>query len=230
MAQNFKRRITLIPDSFSKFQNSLNKTKELDLTEKADIDTFNKAIIYKNTPKKDKKVKQSLLDTPSIEKKKFRKISIYSPISFGDISTPLSKKTISDFNSQLFSEEETDNITNINNISNKSFFPCGKFKKLSQGNKSKNIFKKSITLNNGNNKKYSFSFYYDFDIYGHNDIIKKNNISINNNINSSGENSDNEEIQKKHNLCVNELDKAINYINNNRNYFSDIVKNRKKCF
>ena len=49
MAQNFKRRISLFPNSFSKFQNSIKERRD-----SADINTLNKKIINKNTPKKEK--------------------------------------------------------------------------------------------------------------------------------------------------------------------------------
>ena len=229
MAQNFKRRISLFPDSFTKFQNSLEKLNEINLAEKADIDTFNKSIIEKhtkNTPKKEKKVKLSLLDSPSIENKKYRKISIYSPISFGDMSTPVSKKNITEFNSQIFSEDEVD----INNAINaNSFFPCGKFKKLDFSNK-KNA-NRNIILKDENNMSYSFSLFYDKDIYEKNNIMTKGNAKMNyTNMNIKEENSDKEEIQKDHNLCVNELGKTLDLINNSSNYFSEYVSNSKRCF
>ena len=232
MAQNFKRRISLFPESFTKFQNSLEKLNEINLEEKADMDTFNKAIIDKNTkkikdtPKKEKKVKLSLLDTPSIENKKYRKISIYSPISFGDMSTPVSKKNITEFNSQIFSEDEMD----INNVINaNSFFPCGKFKKTDYGNKKKN--NKNIVLRDENNINYSFHLYYDKDIYEKNDTMKKGNAKINyNNIKNKEDNSDDEGVQKDHNLCVNEIGKTFDLINNNKNFFLGCINNSKKCF
>ena len=55
MAQNYKRRISLFSDSFSKFHNSLKRINEKDLIEQADMETFNKKIINKETPKKEKK-------------------------------------------------------------------------------------------------------------------------------------------------------------------------------
>ena len=228
MAQNFKHRISLFPDSFTKFQNSLKELNEMDLSKKADIDTFNKSIINKNTPKKEKKMKKSLLDTPSIENKKYRKISVYSPISFGDISTPVSKKTISEFNSQLFSEEEIEVNNNINNNSNLSFFPFAKNKKLSYGNKNRNMVNKNIIISDENSKQYSLPLYCDYDIYGQSDIIKKSNSVMNDNVKNIGDNSDDEEIVKKNNLCMNELGKAINYIKNNPNFFSERINNRIK--
>ena len=225
MAQNFKRRISLFPDSFTKFQNSLENLNEIDLAAKADKDTFNKSIIInKNTPKKEKKIKLSLLDTPSIEEKKYRKISIYSPISFGDMSTPVSKKNITEFNSQIFPEDETDVNTVINP---NSFFPCGKFKKLDFGNKKNN--KRNIVFSDENKMKHSFDLYNDKDIFEKNEIVKRGNAKVNANyIKSMEENSDDEEIQMKHNLCVNELAKAFDYINNHSKFFSEYINNRKQ--
>ena len=224
MAQNFKRRISLFPDSFTKFQNSLENLNEIDLAAKADNETFNKSIINKNTPKKEKKMKLSLLDTPSIENKNYRKISIYSPISFGDMSTPVSKKNITEFNSQLFPEDEIEVNTVINP---NTFFPCGKFKKLDYGNKKNN--KRNLVFSDENNVKYSFNLYNDKDIFEKNDIIKKGNTKVNTKeIRKMEGNSDDEEIQKKRNSCVIELGKAFDYINNHGNFFSEYIKNRKQ--
>ena len=224
MAQNFKRRISLFPDSFTKFQNSLENLNEIDLAAKADNETFNKSIINKNTPKKEKKMKLSLLDTPSIENKNYRKISIYSPISFGDMSTPVSKKNITEFNSQLLPEDEID----VNAVINpNTFFPCGKFKKLDYGNKKNN--KRNLVFSDENNVKYSFNLYNDKDIFEKNDIMKKGNTKVNtNDIKKMDGNSDDEEIQMKHNSCVIELGKAFDYINNHGNFFSEYIKNRKQ--
>ena len=230
MAQNFKRRISLFPETFGKFQNSLEKLSDINLAEKADKDTFNKSVINKNTPKKEKKVKKSLLDTPSIEDKKYRKISIYSPISFGDMSTPVSKKNISEFNSQIFSEDEIELNTTFNSSGYLSFLPCGKFKKLDNRYKNKNILNKNIMLKDENDKNYSFRIYYDKDIYEKNDTLK-NDCNINNNkIKNVDENSDDEEIEQKHDLCINELGKAIDYFNDNPKFFSEMVNKRKKYF
>ena len=224
MAQNFKRRISLFPNSFTKFQNSLENLNEIDLAAKADNETFNKSIINKNTPKKEKKIKLSLLDTPSIENKNYRKISIYSPISFGDMSTPVSKKNITEFNSQLFPEDEID----VNAVINpNTFFPCGKFKKLDYGNKKNN--KRNLVFSDENSVKYSFNLYNEKDIFEKNDIMKKGNTKVNtNNIKKMDGNSDDEEIQMQHNSCVIKLGKAFDYINNNGNFFSEYIKNRKQ--
>lgn len=81
MAKNFKRRITLLPDSYYKIENSLKKFTESTLIEKADNDTFNKLNINKDisTPKKEKTLNSSILNTPSIKKIKTKKnINIFS--------------------------------------------------------------------------------------------------------------------------------------------------------
>ena len=209
MAQNFKRRISLFPDSLTKFQNSIKKLNQINFAEKADIDTFNKKnILYEETPRKEKKVKLSLLDTPSIDKEKFRKISIYSPISFGDNYTP-------------FNEEILDGNTPV--IKKSSLFPNKKFKKIdfskSEINNSENI----MLNNNENNRQYFFSLYNDKEIYGKNDIVQKCKI------NNIDDNSDNDEIQSNKNLCLFELEEAFNYIKNNPKFFSSRI-NRKKSF
>ena len=239
MAQNYKRRISLFPDSFSKFHNSLKKINDKDLIGQADEETFNKKIINKKTPKKEKKLKLSLLQTPSIEKNKLRKISIYSPISFGDIPTPItnydinhrkrelqlqspsSNKNITKFNCKLFQEDDIEFKDIIN--SNESLFPGKKVKKVYNGNKNSVNNNKKIFFINDNNKQFSFPFYHDKDIYEKNDIINK---CIN--INKTIDNSDDEEIQSKYNSCLFELAKAFNYINNNPNFFENKSNNRKK--
>ena len=243
MAQNYKRRISLFPDSFSKFHNSLKRINEKDLIGQADMETFNKKIINKETPKKEKKVKLSLLQTPEIEKNKLRKISIYSPISFGEIPTPItnydlnhrkrelqlqspsSKKNITKFNTKLFQEDNFE----FNDIINSkiSLLPCEKNKKVIYGNKSNVDINKKIIFTNDNNKQFSFSLYNDKDIYEKNDIINKCNNFCN--INKTEDNSDDEEIQSKYNSCIFELSKAFNYINNNPNFFKDKINKRKKC-
>ena len=243
MAQNYKRRISLFPDSFSKFHNSLKRINEKDLIGQADVETFNKKIINKETPKKEKKVKLSLLQTPEIEKNKLRKISIYSPISFGEIPTPItnydlnhrkrelqlqspsSKKNITKFNTKLFQEDNVE----FNDIINSKIFlyPCEKNKKLIYGNKSNVYIHNKIIFYNDNNKQFSFSLYNDKDIYEKNDIINKCNNFCN--INKTQDNSDDEEIQSKYNSCIFELSKAINYINNNPIFFKDKINKRKKC-
>ena len=243
MAQNYKRRISLFPDSFSKFHNSLKRINEKDLIEQADMETFNKKIINKETPKKEKKIKLSLLQTPSIEKNKLRKISIYSPISFGDIPTPItnydlnhrkrelqleslsSQKNITKFNTKLFQEDDAE----FNDIINSkiSLFPCEKIKKVIYSNKSNVNSNKKIIFTDDKNKKFSFSLYNDKDIYEKNDIINKCNNFCN--INKTEDNSDDEEIQSKYNSCIFELSKAFNYINNNPNFFKDKINKRKKC-
>ena len=230
MAQNFKRRISLFPESFCKFQKPLENLNKMNLAEIADVDTFNKSIVYKNTPKKEKKVKLSLLDTPSIEEKKYRKISIYSPISFGDLSTPVSKKNITEFNSQIFLEDEIDANTTFNSNGNISFLPCGKFKKLDNRYQNKNIINKNIIFNDENDCKCSFNIYHDKDIYEKNDIIKNDNDINSEKMKNVGENTDDEEIKLKRDLCINELGKAFDYIDDNPNFFSEMINRRKKYF
>ena len=243
MAQNYKRRISLFPDSLSKFHNSLKRINEKNLKEQADVETFNKKIINKETPKKNKKIKLSLLQTPSIEKNKLRKISIYSPISFGDIPTPItnydlnhrkrelrlqspsSKKNITRFNSKIFQEDNVEFNDIIN--SNISLFPYEKIKKVYYGNKNNVNSNKKINFINENNKQFTFSLYNDKDIYEKNDIINKCNNFCN--INKTVDNSDDEEIRSKYNSCIFELSKAFNFINNNPSFFKNRINNRKKC-
>ena len=240
MAQNYKRRISLFADSFSKFQNSLKKINDKNLIKLADEETMDKTILNKNTPKKEKKLKLSLLQTPTIEKNKLRKISIYSPISFGDIPTPItnydlnhrkkelklespsSNKKITRFNSKLYSEDDIEFNDIIN--PNISLFPHKKFKKTYYSNKNSENINETITFINDNNKQFIFPLYKDKDIFEKNYIINKCNIE--NAVNSS----DDEEIQSNYNSCLFELSKAINYIKNNPNFFEDKINNRKKCF
>ena len=140
------------------------------------------------------------------------------------MSTPVSKKNITEFNSQLFPEDEIEVNTVINP---NTFFPCGKFKKLDYGNKKNN--KRNLVFSDENNVKYSFNLYNDKDIFEKNDIIKKGNTKVNTNeIRKMEGNSDDEEIQMKHNSCVIELGKAFDYINNHGNFFSEYIKNRKQ--
>ena len=170
MAQNFKRRISLYPDHPNIFKNSLNRLKEQDISLKADLDTFNKTSIYKNTPKKEKKLNKDLLETPILEKEKYRKISIYSPISFGDFSTPVSnndtinKKIITDFNSQILLSEDNFDFKDFNRI-----FHLRKYKKKEIN---QNIISHNIVLSNDKNENFLFPLYNDIDIYGKNNFIR----------------------------------------------------------
>lgn len=233
MAQNYKRRISLFADSFSKFQNSLKKINDKNLLKLSDEETIDKTILNKNTPKKEKKLKLSLLQTPAIEKNKLRKISIYSPISFGDIPTPItdydlnqrkkelklespsSNKKISKFNSKLFSEDDIDFNDIINQ--NISLFPNKKFKTTCYSGKNNVNMNDKITFINDNNKQFIFPFYKDKDIFEKNDIINKCNIE------KTMDNSDDEEIQSDYNSCLYELSKAFNYIKTNPNFFEDKI-------
>ena len=188
MTQNFKRRITLLPNSKDSIQNSLKKFKDIDLEEKADNDTFNKTLISKNTPKKEKKINPYLLETPKIEKSKERRISIYSPLSFGENSfmedNPISnekisihknfeknssEKKVTNFNYHITENQEID-IQNINTC-----FSMNKIKKLNKNNRK---FENVIVFNNDKYQKYIFPLFNDNDIYRESNIINKNNENI----------------------------------------------------
>ena len=243
MAQNFKRRITLLPNSSNQIQNSIKKFKDIDdIAEIADNDTFNKTIIYEKTPIKEKKLNPSLLETPVIEKKRKRKISIYSPLSFSEIYSMDENKTQSGeifFNKNI--ENTIDNSTRkkISNFSHQSlqesdneddidddyepdfniYFPVGKRKKT------ENIHKKIndvIIFNDDNCNKYFFPLFNDKEIFG-----KANNNNYKDNSDNKDikhekfllnihddENSNNEQIQQGCNICLKQLDEAINYYSN----------------
>ena len=212
MAQNFRRRISLLPDSFQKIQNSLKKFKEIDLSEKADSDTFNKSTIDTITPIKDKKIDPYLLETPLIDKKRLRKISIYSPLSFTENSNlndndcsyiqNLSTKKVTNFNNEIL--ENNEDILFINLY----FSKYGKMKKLINNENNKKAEKK-IEFHDRNYKKYIFPFFDDKDIFGNDNIIKDNEMKCLNI--QDDESSDEEQIQNDFNICLNQLDEAINY-------------------
>ena len=218
MAQNFRRRITLLPNSFYNFQNSMKKYKEIDLSDKADNDTFNKSIINKNTPIKEKKLDPSLLETPIMEKnKKQRRISIYSPLSF---NTPSNVKCTS------ISSEIKDNnyVENSSNLKITNFSPelspdiddifsnfniqhsLRKIKKI--GNR-KNVGKDIIFVDE-KSEKYNFILFNDKNIFGENNNIIDNDIKFLNNSHDD-ENSDGEEIEKDYQLCLKQLNEGIDY-------------------
>lgn len=218
MAQNFKRRISLYPDHSNIFKNSLNRLKEQDISLKADLDTFNKTSIYKNTPKKEKKLNKDLLETPILEKEKYRKISIYSPISFGDLSTPASnndtinKKIITDFNSQILLSEDNFDFKDFNRI-----FHLRKYKKKEIN---QNIISRNIVLSNDRNENFIIPLYNDIDIYGKNNFIRS---SFQNEYNSNAK-----DIKNKKNLYLINLEEGINHIKKFPDYISKIIS-RKKC-
>ena len=218
MSQNFKRRISLYPDHPNIFKNSLNRLKEQDIASKADLDTFNKNSMYKKTPKKEKKLNKDLLETPILEKEKYRKISIYSPISFGDISTPVSnndntnKKIITDFNSQILLSEDNFDFKDFNRI-----FHLRKYKRKETN---QNIISHNIVLINDKNEKFIFPLYNDVDIYGKNNAIMSYFQNENN--------SNTKDIKNKKNLYLINLEEGINYIKKFPDYITKIIS-RKKC-
>ena len=225
MAQNFKRRITLLPDSYHKIQSSFEKFKEIDLSEKTDLDTFNKSTMNKKTPIKDKKFDPSLLETPFIEKKKLRKISIYSPLSFTENSnikdTPISTdeeiiiskntkkenlptKKVTKFNNQISENEEDIPIFNA------YFFNFSKRKKLINENNKKAT--QIIEFHDKDNKSFTFPLFNDKHIFEQDNIIKDNEMKFFNN--NDDEMSDEEQIHNDFNICLNQLDEAIYYYSN----------------
>ena len=249
MAQNFKRRITLLPNSLNQIQNSIKKFKDIDdITEKADNDTFNKSIIYEKTPIKEKKLNPSLLETPVMEKNLKRKISINSPLSFSekfsmdemqtqsgevffnkniektiDNST---RKKISNFSHQSFQEsDDEDNFGEDYEPDFNLYFNFGKRKKGININHNK--INNVIIFNDNNYNKYIFALFND------NDLFEKG-FNVNNNYKDNkeiklekfllnihdDENSDEEQIQQGYNICFKQLDEAINYYSNNPNYIS----------
>ena len=218
MAKNFKRRITLLPDSYYKIENSLKKFTETTLIEKADNDTFNKLNINKDisTPKKEKTLNSSILNTPSIKKSRQRKISIYSPLCFNEISVinnnsifsedkilnnDSTEKKVTKFNCPISLDQDT-YIQSFNNT-----FSMNKIKKL---NKSKNKFGNIIVLNDENDKKYLFPLFDDRQIYGKNNDINDDNQMVSF-IKYKEDNSDNEQIKEDHNICLTQLKEAFKY-------------------
>lgn len=215
MAQNFRRRITLIPNPLYNSQNSMKKFKEIDLLEKADNDTFNKSTINKITPIKEKSFDPSLLETPFIEKdKKKRRISIYSPLSFNIYSNLKS--------TSIFSEIK-DNNNYIENSSNKKItnFSPGLFPEIDEiftnfeiSRKIKRIgikqkIENDVTFVDEKNKKYIFTLYNDKNIFGEdNNIINDDMKYLNTH---EDENSDEEQIENDHLLSIKQLNEGIDY-------------------
>ena len=218
MAKNFKRRITLLPDSYYYFQDSIKKYKEIDLSEKADNDTFNKSIINKITPTKEKKLDPSLLETPIIEKdKKLRRISIYSPLSFNTPSNLKSTSISSEIkDNKNYAENSSILITNFcpelspetddifSNIDMQ--YPLRKIKKI--GNRKK--AGKDIIFIDEKSEKYNFTLFNDKNIFGENNNIIDNDIKYLNNTHDD-ENSDGEQIENDYQTCLKQLREGIDY-------------------
>jgi hypothetical protein len=248
MAQNFKRRITLLPNYFNQIQNSIEKFKDNDITEKADKDTFNKTITYNNTPVKEKRLDPSLLETPVMEKRK-RRISIYSPLSFSekfcvddkqtesgesflnknveknlDNST---RKKITNFIHQPFQESDDDDIDNDDILKFNTWLPISKKKKKNIHNKNINNV---IIFKDDNNNNYFFALFNDEEIL-EKDIHNKNFKYFNKERMQlkihDVENSDEEQIQEGCNMCFKQLDEAINYYSNYPNCISRFVNINK---
>lgn len=217
MAQNYKRRITLFPDSIQKIENSFKKFKDFDLSEKTDSDTFNKSTINTITPLKEKKLDPSLLDTPIIEKKVLRKISIYSPLSFNENSNYKDSSITSEGKSFSSYRENisTKKVSNFNNIIEEinddipNFKTCfGKIKKLICENNKK--AENMIEFYDKDNKLYKFPLFYDKNIFVEDNLLKDHEIK---NIHDD-ESSDEEKIKNDFEICINQLDKAMHYYAN----------------
>jgi hypothetical protein len=223
MAKNFKRRITLLPDSYYKIENSLKKFTETTLIEKADNDTFNKLNINKDisTPKKEKTLNSSILNTPSIKKSRQRKISIYSPLCFNENSVindnsifsedkthnnDSTEKKVTKFNCPLSLDQEI-YIQNFNGT-----FSMNKIKKI---NKPKNKFGNIIVFNDENDKKYLFPLFDDRQIYDKNNDINHDNNQMISLIKYNEDNSDNEQIKKENNIYLSQLKEAFKCYSDN---------------
>ena len=229
MAQNFKRRIALLPNPLTNNENSFKKLKAIDLEEKADNDTFNKSIINKITPKKEKKFEPSLLDTPIIEKKRDRRISIYSPLSFRESLSPKDIPCILDENyffqnyeiSSEMKDSSTKKITNFShqidddNNSSSSFndFFCYSLKKIKKKSKNK-IPKDTITFVDDNNKKYNFHLYDDKNIFNGDHFMNEININYNEHEILDDDDDDENRSFNKNNI-LKELNNAIYYYSKN---------------
>jgi hypothetical protein len=248
MAQNFKRRITLLPNYFNQIQNSIEKCKDIDITEKADKDTFNKTITYNNTPVKEKKLDPSLLETPVMEKRK-RKISIYSPLSFSEkfcmdgkqtesgeiflnknadknLDNPTRKK-ITNFIQQPFQESDDDDNDNGDILKFNTWLSISKKKKKNIDNKKINNV---IIFKDDNYGNYFFALFNDEDIIEkdiHNSNFKYFNKERMQQKIHDDENSDEEQIQEGCNICFKQLDEAINYYSNYPNCISRFVNINK---
>jgi hypothetical protein len=217
MAKNFKRRITLLPDSYYYFKDSIKKYKEIDLSEKADNDTFNKSIIKRITPIKEKKLDPSLLETPIIEKdKKLRRISIYSPLSFNTPSYLKSTSISSEIKDNNNVEKSSNLITNfcpelspeIDDIFSNCDIqhPLRKIKKIGTRKK----VGKDIIFVDEKSEKYNFTLFNDKNIFGENNNIIDNDIKYLNNTHDD-ENSDGEQIENDYQTCLKQLREGIDY-------------------
>ena len=217
MAKNFKRRITLLPDSYYYFKDSIKKYKEIDLSEKADNDTFNKSIINKITPTKEKKLDPSLLETPIIEKdKQLRRISIYSPLSFNTPSYLKSTSISSEIKDNNNVEKSSNLITNfcpelspeIDDIFSNCDIqhPLRKIKKIGTRKK----VGKDIIFVDEKSEKYNFTLFNDKNIFGENNNIIDNDIKYLNNTHDD-ENSDGEQIENDYQTCLKQLREGIDY-------------------
>ena len=217
MAQNFRGIITQLPNSFSNFQNSMEQFKEIALSEKADNDTFNKSIINKITPTKEKKLDPSLLETPIIEKdKKLRRISIYSPLSFNTPSYLKSTSISSEIKDNNNVEKSSNLITNfcpelspeIDDIFSNCDIqhPLRKIKKIGTRKK----VGKDIIFVDEKSEKYNFTLFNDKNIFGENNNIIDNDIKYLNNTHDD-ENSDGEQIENDYQTCLKQLREGIDY-------------------
>ena len=227
MTQNFRRRITLLPDTLGKILNSNKKYKEIDLEEKADEDTFNKSTMNIVTPKKINKLDLSLLETPIIEKeKRLRRISVHSPLNFNENSSLkksphsfVEQNFFNGFYNFSFGDFLDKNVSNFQCqflpekfLDNPNFDSLQKRKGVNNNNK---IPERAIILNDKDNNNYLHSVYNDREIYGKNNIIDQDNAIMKSNF-EDNDNSDEEHVQNGQNLCLKNLKEAIyNYSKGN---------------
>ena len=223
MAQNFRRRITLLPNAFYNYQNSSEKFKEINLLEKADNDTLIKETINKVTPIKEKKINPLILDTPIIQKEQNkRRISIYSPLSFNEKSNIKNDNNeITNFNNGVSTDKNEEDF-----FSNFDLFSSGKSKKVMKSNKKR---EKEIEFCDGRNKIYKFGIYKDKNIF---EEDKDNDIIIHNdkvgkylNNNNDNESSDEEKIENDYKKCMNILNDGIEFYSNSKNCISRNINN-----
>jgi len=224
MSQEFKQRINLTPDSFQNIESSYKKKKTIDINDEADLDTFYRSDVCKETPKKSKHFNPIILQTPKISKSKLRKISFRSPLSFynEDSDTFVRYTDIREMNNISpnldFSQRRVTNFTpnNYNDRDNEifNFNTCFSKNKKNSNTKNKNN-EKFIVFNNRNGEKCFYPLFNDSEIFGNNNLDKENFYSNS----DSDDDSDNEKIKYEKKICIEQLNQAINHYSKNKSSF-----------
>lgn len=229
MSKNFKRRYALLPNS-----NIDSEEKLSDLTEKS---TFKRKSSFKGTPVKEKIISSSILETPTIKKDRLKRLTLYSPLSFGHFS-PVNyndeKQFHNDFSKLPYElkDNEEKKIFFINeNIKPKKFAKFNSTSKMiTNFNDSKNFqenykdykninfelffsekkkFNNKFSLWSRDNSQKTFRLFNDYNILNKNKILNERELIMLNIWKDDDNDTDEEQIKQDRGICLRHLEEVI---------------------